>query len=57
MFGMHTQLMTPFQMTQGQWPCGLDFDLEAKNRFFDFVAAGGIMFYKHTLIFDYPLKL
>ena len=29
----------------------LDFDLEAKNSFFDFVAAGGIVFHKHTLIF------
>ena len=35
-FGMHTLLMTPFQMTsrhQGQWPFDLDFDLEAKNSF------------------------
>ena len=36
-FGMHTQIMTPFQMTPRsitQWPCDLDFDLRAKNSFF-----------------------
>ena len=32
-FGTHTPLMTPFQMTPSQWPCDLDFDLEAKNSF------------------------
>ena len=42
-FGMHTPLMTPFQVTPGQLPCDLDFDLEAKNSFLDFVAAGGIL--------------
>ena len=31
--------------------CGLDFDLEAKNNFLDFVVAGGIVFRKHTLSF------
>ena len=41
-FGMRTPLMRPFQMI---------FDREAKNSFLDFVAAGGIVFYKHTLIF------
>ena len=49
--------MTPFQMTprslhQGQWPCDLDFHLEAKSIFLDFVAAGGIVFHKHTFIFS-----
>ena len=34
-----------------QWPCELDFDIEAKKSFLDFVAAGGIVFHKHTLIF------
>ena len=36
-FGMHTPLMMPFQMTptdQVQWPCDLDFDLCSKNSFF-----------------------
>ena len=33
------------------WPCDFDFDLGAKNSFLDFVAAGGTVFYKHTLIF------
>ena len=47
-FGVHTPLMTSFQ-----WVCDLDFDLEAKNNFLDFVAAGGIVFHKHTfLIFN-----
>ena len=41
--GMHTPLMMPFKWHQGQWPCDIDFDLEAKNSFFDFVAAGGIL--------------
>ena len=40
--GLHTPLMTPFQMTPRS-PCDLDFDLQAKNSFFDFVAAGGIL--------------
>ena len=34
-FGMHTLLKMPFQMTpRCQWPCDLDFDLCAKNSFF-----------------------
>ena len=49
-FGIHTPLMMSLQMTPSQWPCDLDFDLDAKNRFLDFVAAGGIVFHKHTLI-------
>ena len=36
-------LWCPFKWHQCQWPCDLDFDLEAKNSFFDFVAAGGIL--------------
>ena len=35
--------MMPYVRHQGQWPCDLDFDLEAKNSFSDFVAAGGIL--------------
>ena len=43
---MHTSLMTPFfKWHQGRWP----WDLEAKN---DFVVAEGIVFHKHTLIFN-----
>ena len=41
-FGMHTPLMTPFQMTTTSVPRDLDFDLETKNSFRDFVAAGCI---------------
>ena len=32
-FGMHTPLMTPFQMTPRSMTCDLDFDLGAKNSF------------------------
>ena len=32
------------------WPCDLDFDLESKNRFLDFVTARVLVFHKHTLI-------
>ena len=42
-FGMHTPLMMPFQMTPRSMTLWPDFDLEAKNSFFDFVAAGGIL--------------
>ena len=38
-FGMHTPLMMPFQMTPRSMT--LWFDFEAKNSFFDFVATGG----------------
>ena len=41
MFGMHTPLMMPFQMTPRSMTLWFDFDLEAKNSFFDFVATGG----------------
>ena len=34
-----------------QRPSDLDFDIEAKNSFLDFIAAGGIVFHKRTLIF------
>ena len=50
-FGMHTPLMKPFQMTprsMNLWPW---LDLEAKNSFLDFVAARGTVFHKHALIF------
>ena len=40
-FGMHTPLMMPFQMTPRSMALWFDFDLEAKNSFFDFVATGG----------------
>ena len=40
-FGMHTPLMMPFQMTPRSMTLWFDFDLEAKNSFFDFVATGG----------------
>ena len=50
-FIMHTPLMTPFQMTPLPMTADLDFDLEATNSFLDFMAAGGIVFHKHTLIF------
>ena len=42
-FGMHTPLMMPFQMTPRSMTLWFDFDLEAKNSFFDFVATGGIL--------------
>ena len=32
-FGMHTPQTALFQMHQGQWPCDLDFDLEAVFNF------------------------
>ena len=35
--------------------CELGFDLEAKYSFLDFVAAGGIVFHKHTLIFSHKI--
>ena len=47
-FGMHTPLMTPIQMTPRSmtlWPC---FDLEAKNSFLNFVASGGILCVSQT---------
>ena len=44
-FGMHTPLMTPFEMTPRSMT------LKLKITFFYFVAAGGIEFHKHTLIF------
>ena len=40
-FSMHTPIMISFQMTPRS-PCDLNFDLEAKNSFLDFVATGGI---------------
>ena len=40
-FGMHTPLMMPFQMTPRSMTLWFDFDLEAKNSFFNFVATGG----------------
>ena len=41
----------PFKWHQGQWSCDLDFgDRCAKNSLFR-LAAGGIVFHKHTLIF------
>ena len=46
---LHTSLMMPFKLHQGQWTCDLDFDLHAKNSFLVFVATGGIVF--HTFIF------
>ena len=67
-FGMHTPLMTPLKWHQGQWPCDLDIDLEAKNRFLDFVAAGGILhvsqthldifirWFRHTAPFSHLLR-
>ena len=50
-FGMHTPLMTPFQMTPRSMTLWPYFDLEAENSFLDFVAAGGIVFHKYNLIF------
>ena len=41
-FGMPTPLMTPFKWHQLTKVNDLDFDLEAKYSFLDFVAAGGI---------------
>ena len=49
-------LWHPFNWHQGQWPCDLDLDLEAKNSFYDFVAAGAYtVFHKHALIFYFGL--
>ena len=54
-FGMHTPLMMPFLMTPRSMTLWLDFDLEAKNSFFDFVAIGGhtVVFHNHPLDFLY----
>ena len=56
-FGMHTPLMMPFQMTPRSMTLWFDFDLEAKNSFFDFVATGGgghtVVFHNHPLDFLY----
>ena len=49
---MHTPLMTSYQTTPRSIIYDLDLDIEAKNSFLDFVAAGGIVFHKHTLIFS-----
>ena len=53
-FGMHTPEWRPFKWHQGQWPCDLDCDLEAKNSFFGLCCRRGhtVVFHKHPLIFD-----
>ena len=42
-FGMHTPLLLPFQVTPN------DLDLYTNNSFLDFDYDGGILFYKHIL--------
>ena len=37
--------------------CDLDFDLETKNSFLEFVAAGGIVFHKHTSTFHLDILI
>ena len=44
-YGVHTQLMMPFQMTPRSGTLTLTFVL--KIAFLDFVATGGIVFHKH----------
>ena len=46
--------MTPFQITPRLMTLSLHFDLEAKNNFLYFVAAEGMVFHKHILIFSSP---
>ena len=52
-FGMHTPLMMPFQMTPRSMTLCLDVDLEAKNSFFRLCCRRGhtVVFHKHPLIF------
>ena len=56
-FGLYTQLINKcsFKWHQGEWPCDLDFDLNAKNCFSNFVATGSIVF--HKLMYFYVMCL
>ena len=49
MFGMHTQLMKPFQWHQGHWFCNLDHDLYTKSSQFELCCRRGHLCFTCTL--------